>query len=255
MHAQNKDPLRVLQVTDPHLFASREETLRGCATWQSLNDTVDHYLARDWRADIVYLTGDLVQDDSRQAYRNLRAAVDRLDLPVYVVPGNHDVPELIADELPGYRVCATLDQAGWRLIGIDTHEAGTASGRIGADELERLKTLLESAGGRHVAIFQHHPPVDTGSAWLDGIGLVDRDAFLAVVGREAAVRLIVFGHVHQVLDCDAAGLRIVGTPSTGRQFKPRSRDFEIDDRPPGYRRLELSTAGGIATEIVWVEND
>ena len=76
-HAEDMDTLRVLQVTDPHLFASREETLRGCTTWQTLNDTVDHYLARDWRADLVYLTGDLVQDDSRQAYRNLRAAIDR----------------------------------------------------------------------------------------------------------------------------------------------------------------------------------
>jgi len=255
MHAEDMDTLRVLQVTDPHLFASREDTLRGCATWQSLNDTVDHYLARDWRADIVYLTGDLVQDDSREAYRNLRAAIDRLDLPVYVVPGNHDVPRLMAEELPDYRNCSTLDAAGWRLIGIDTREEGSASGRIGADELGRLATLLESAGGRHVAIFLHHPPVDVGSAWLDGIGLLDRDAFLAVAGRHPAARLIVFGHVHQVVDHQAAGLRIVGTPSTGRQFRPRSQEFAIDDRPPAYRRLELSSAGVVATEIVWVEND
>ncbi|MEE4161757.1 MAG: metallophosphoesterase [Woeseiaceae bacterium] len=255
MHAQDMDTLRVLQVTDPHLFASHEETLRGCATWQSLNDTVDHYLARDWRADIVYLTGDLVQDDSREAYRNLRAAIDRLHLPVYLVPGNHDVPRLMAEELPDYRNCTTLDAVDWRLIGIDTREEGSTSGRIGAAELARLATLLESAGSRHVAIFLHHPPVDVDSAWLDGIGLLDRDAFLAVVGRHPAVRLIVFGHVHQVVDHDAAGLRIVGTPSTGRQFRPRSHEFAIDDRPPAYRRLELSRAGDVATEIVWVKDD
>lgn len=255
MHVQDMDTLRVLQVTDPHLFASREETLRGCATWQTLNDTVDHYLARDWRADIVYLTGDLVQDDSREAYRNLRAAIDRLQLPVYIVPGNHDVPRLMAEELPDYRNCTTLDEAGWRLIGIDTHEAGSASGRIGTDELGRLATLLESAGSLHVAIFLHHPPVDVGSAWLDDIGLLDRDALLAVVGRHATVSLIVFGHVHQAVDHETAGLRIVGTPSTGRQFRPRSQEFAIDDRPPAYRRLELSRAGVVATEIVWVEHD
>ena len=159
------------------------------------------------------------------------------------------------EELPDYRHCAALDAAGWRLIGLDTHEAGSTSGRIGADELGRLATLLETAGSRHVAIFLHHPPVDVGSAWLDGIGLLDRDAFLAVVRRHAAARLIVFGHVHQVVDHDAAGLRIVGTPSTSRQFRPRSHEFAIDDRPPAYRRLELSRTGVVATEIVWVEND
>ena len=94
-----------------------------------------------------------------------------------------------------------------------------------------------------------------GSAWLDGIGLLDRDAFLAVAGRHPAAELIVFGRVHQVVDHEAAGLRIVGTPSTGRQFRPRSRDFAIDDRPPAYRRLEFFPTGDVVTDIVWVDDD
>lgn len=251
--APDSDALRVLQITDPHLFASRDAALRGCVTWRSLNETIDHYLAGDWRADLVYLTGDLVQDDSREAYRNLRSAIERLGLPVYVIPGNHDAPTLMAEELHDYRHCATLDRAGWRLIGIDTYEPGVASGRIGADELDRLAALLGTAGDRRVAIFLHHPPVDLGSAWLDGVGLADRDEFLAVVGRHDAVRLIVFGHAHQHFDHEADGLRIVGTPSTGRQFKPGSADFAVDDRPPAYRRLEFYAGrDDVTTDTVWV---
>jgi Icc protein len=35
---------------------------------------------------------------------------------------------------------------------------------------------------------------------------------------------------------------------------PGSEDFAIDDRPPGYRVLELMPDGTIATEVVWLES-
>ncbi len=128
--------LRVLQLTDPHLFADRGQSLRDTVSWDSLSAAIDHYRDGDWQADVVYLTGDLVQDDSREAYRNLRALVDSIGLPVHVVPGNHDVPELMRQELGDYALCSTVDTDGWRIVGIDTCEPGVASGRVGAAEGE-----------------------------------------------------------------------------------------------------------------------
>ncbi len=243
--------LRVLQLTDPHLFADRDAALRETNTWESLSATIEHYRAGDWRADMVYLTGDLVQDDSREAYRNLRSLVDAIGLPVHLVPGNHDVPEVMRQELADYACCSTIDTDGWRIVGVDTHAPGVASGRIGATELERLRDLL-AASERPVAIFMHHPPVDLDSEWLDGVGLVDRDAFLDVVHESGIVRLIVFGHVHQAFDSQGSNPRIIGTPSTGRQFKPKSREFAVDDRPPAYRQLEFGADGSFNTRLVWV---
>jgi Icc protein len=50
------------------------------------------------------------------------------------------------------------------------------------------------------------------------------------------------------------GVRYMATPATCAQFKPRSDDFALDDKPPGYRVLELMPDGSIATEVVWVDN-
>lgn len=247
------NPLKVLQLTDPHLFADRERALRDTVTWESLSAAIEHYRSGAWQADLVYLTGDLVQDDSRQAYQNVRALVDEIGLPVHVVPGNHDVPELMREQLPDYAWCSTIDTAGWRIVGIDTHEPGVASGCIGAAELERLREVLADSQ-RPVAIFMHHPPVDLDSKWLDGVGLVDRADFLEVAGESGKVRLVVFGHVHQAFDNMDPEFRIIGTPSTGRQFKPGSRKFAVDDRPPAYRQLEFGEDGSFDTRLIWVNS-
>jgi hypothetical protein len=37
------------------------------------------------------------------------------------------------------------------------------------------------------------------------------------------------------------------------QFRPRHPTFVTDDRPPGYRVIDLSEDGSIASEVVWLE--
>lgn len=101
----------------------------------------------------------------------------------------------------------------------------------------------------------HHPPVDMGSAWLDTVGLRNGEEFLQRVQSLGRVRLAVFGHVHQPYDREHDGIRIIGTPSTCRQFLPGSDDFAVDDRPPAYRRITLHDDGSSDTKLIWVNND
>ncbi|MGA1383685.1 MAG: 3',5'-cyclic-AMP phosphodiesterase, partial [Steroidobacteraceae bacterium] len=48
-------------------------------------------------------------------------------------------------------------------------------------------------------------------------------------------------------------LKLMATPSTCVQFRPRVADFEIDERPPGYRVLTLHADGRIETTVGWLE--
>lgn len=250
--SDSNECLRVLQLTDPHLFADRTAELRGLETWQSLSDVVDHYERGDWRADLVFLTGDLVQDDSREAYRNLRIVVDRLGLPVHVVPGNHDIPDLLREELDGYGYCSCVRGAGWTLVGISTHAPGRVHGLIAAAELARLTDILARVETDAAALFLHHPPVSLDSRWMDAIGLENSQCLFELVERFPIVRVIAFGHAHQAFDRHDNALRIVGTPSTGRQFRPRSDEFALDDRPPAYRRMEFRPNGRFDTDVIWI---
>ena len=76
---------------------------------------------------------------------------------------------------------------------------------------------------------------------------------MSIVREHANVRGVLWGHVHQSLDSFIDGVRFMATPATCAQFVPGSANFAIDDRPPGYRVLELMPDGSIATEVCWLE--
>ncbi|MEQ9562453.1 MAG: metallophosphoesterase, partial [Woeseiaceae bacterium] len=134
----------MLHITDPHLFAEPDECLRGINTRATLQAVLDHVREADWQAEFVALTGDLVQDDSREAYRRVHSLFGSLQLPVYCVPGNHDVREIMREELraPRFRYCAAIRHDDWMVVGVDSCLQGEAAGHVDAAELERLAACL-----------------------------------------------------------------------------------------------------------------
>ncbi len=223
-------------------------------TAESLARVLRHYRDSDWRADLAYVTGDLVQDDS-DGYRQFVDLMRTVALPVHCVPGNHDIRQAMRAccAAASFPYCAQEHLANWLLIGLDSCIEHAAGGRVSAAELARLQTAIDETAAEHVAVFLHHPPVRMNSAWLDGVGLANANELLAELTRSKRVRLVVFGHVHQLWDSLHDGVRIIGTPSTCRQFRPGSRLFHVDDRPPAYSRLTLHTDGLVSTDLIWVE--
>lgn len=246
--------MRILQITDPHLFADPADRLRGTVTDDTLASVLAHIAEQGWDADVIAMTGDLIQDDSQGAYQRFREHFAPLGLPVYCVPGNHDIREYMQAALaePPFYYCASYQQYNWLIIGIDSCEAGSAGGKLAPEELARLLGLIKNTQAEHVLVCLHHPPLPVGSAWLDGVGLADGEDFLAALAASGKVRGCLFGHVHQAFDEQKDGLRIIGTPSTCRQFKPGSDEFALDDLPPAYRHVELHADGSIQTELIWV---
>lgn len=253
----DRDTIRILHLTDPHLFADETGTLRGVPTLASLRSVLRHYRAQSWRADLVFATGDLIHDDSAEAYERFRNEIEGMGLPVACLPGNHDIRDLMQQKLSDavFSYCPQLRHGDWLLASVDSCVDGKAGGRITRGELEKLDNIIGSTDARHVLVFLHHPPVAMGSEWLDSVGLENADEFMRIVTNHDSVRAVAFGHVHQLYDRRHNGVRIMATPSTCRQFKPGSATFAVDERPPAYRRIELTNDGTIATEVVWVSDD
>jgi 3',5'-cyclic-AMP phosphodiesterase len=247
--------LRVIQFTDPHLYGSETETLRGIATLPAFLRTFEVARARDWPVDAVLVTGDLVQDDA-QGYRHFRPIFGALEVPVLCLPGNHDEPEAMRRALRGkpFVTDGHLDLGAWRVVLLDSSVAGSAKGRLSRPALAALDAALSSADGRHALICLHHHPVAMGSAWLDQVGLENAAEFFDVIDRHKNVRGILWGHVHQSYDSLRKNVRLLATPSTCAQFLPHADDFAVDARPPAYRTLELRPDGSILTEVVWVDS-
>lgn len=155
------------------MFADADGELRGVTTATSLQRVLEHYLASDWHADRVFITGDIIQDDTPAAYERFRDLMLPLKLRMHCLPGNHDVRDLMRKvcSMPPFSYCAYEEVHNWLMISLDSCISGEAGGKITADELDRLTDTVNSSSAQHVAVFLHHPPVALGSAWLDSVGL------------------------------------------------------------------------------------
>ena len=238
------------------MFAHADGDLRGVVTQSSLQQVLDHYQAGDWRADRALITGDLIQDESAGAYDRFRDLLLPLNMRMHCVPGNHDIRDLMRPVCcrPPFSYCAKEEIRNWLMLGLDSCVSGSAGGEIADEEFERLDGIVATSDAEHIMICLHHPPVPMGSAWLDTVALKNGEQLLDRLQASGRVRLLVFGHVHQPYDAEHSGIRIVGTPSTCRQFEPGSEDFNVDDRPPAYRRMTLHADGSTENELIWVSD-
>jgi 3',5'-cyclic-AMP phosphodiesterase len=245
--------MKILQITDPHLYGNATAKLRGVETDSSLRSVLADAFAAfpDYAALLV--TGDLVQDDP-SGYLRFRSIFGRSPKPVLCIAGNHDEPQAMRQELQGapFQIGGSWRSGGWQFVMLDSYDPGHVGGRLTAQELEHLdRTLAQSAA--HAMVCLHHHPVEMGSRWLDGIGLANADDFWRVIETHSNVRAVAWGHVHQEYDSRRGPVRLFGTPSTGAQFQPQSDRYAVDSRPPGYRHFTLHSDGRIDSGVRWVE--
>src|SRR5580658_7512335 len=136
--------VRILQISDPHLFANPKGRLRGVETLSSLQQVLAHALRRRQSLDAVLCTGDVVNDDVG-GYPHFVRELSALGKPVYCVPGNHDDPALMRRALSQqpFQVGGYVDLgAVWRLVLLDTCVPGRAGGRVSRSELRALEAAL-----------------------------------------------------------------------------------------------------------------
>lgn len=244
-------PLRVLQITDTHLFADAGGMLHGINTRETLQRVLDAAVRRP-RPDLVLATGDLVHDQPA-AYPALAQMLRQLRAPVVAIAGNHDdAGELHAIQASGLHVGGMQRLGSWRILLLNTQVSGMVGGHLSQSELALLQDGLRTSGDAHVLIALHHHPVPLHSAWLDRIALDNPDEFFDIVDRSESVRGVIWGHVHQEFDAVRRGVRLLAAPSTCVQFLPNSRDYAVDDKPPGMRWLNLHKDGRIGTEVHWL---
>lgn len=248
--------MRLIQFTDLHLSPEQSGRVRGVDTRDSFRRCLAHARRHAAPADAFLLTGDLAQDDAR-SYHALVEILEGETTPVHCLPGNHDLPDQMARVLAAapFDLSPVLRYGGWTIVLLDSAIPGTHHGELRGNSLGFLDEVLARFADTHALVVLHHQPVPIGSAWLDAIGLVEAGALLDVISRHRNVRGLLWGHVHQAFDDVRDGVVLMATPSTCFQFVPRRDDFAVDDRPPGYRSLDLHPDGRIDTEVHWVSRE
>ena len=164
-------PLRVVQITDPHLgpFMSVRRLRAICA----------RAVARE--PDLILLTGDFLTMESQDDVRHLRDALEPLGQArgrVFACLGNHDheAPELVAAALAAHDIRLLVDEATEvmtpaglvQIVGLDFHFRDRAR-RIAAV----FEGLTRPAGALRVVLLHdpgafRHVPVGEGDLVLSG---------------------------------------------------------------------------------------
>ncbi|MEA3274389.1 MAG: 3',5'-cyclic-AMP phosphodiesterase [Pseudomonadota bacterium] len=243
--------LRLLQLTDTHLFADAETRLLGQNTRRTFELVLELAFDSFWPADMILLTGDLVQDESPEGYQYLDRLLARLDTPCHCLPGNHDECSTMFGMFGSGAIdtSPTVDWGAWNLVLLDSTVPEDDHGHLDRSELELLDEALTEYPDSHALVCLHHQPIPVGSAWMDTMALDNPEDFFALIDRHPQVRGVLWGHVHQEFTGYRNDVLMLGSPSTCFQFLPGSGGFAVDTLTPGFRWLELHPNGRISTGI------
>ncbi len=249
--------LRIVQISDTHLFADPEGELLGVRTRTGTEAVINHVRSEVGTFDLMVVSGDLVHEEGG-AYEQLRGLLgDWLPL-CRVIPGNHDKRGSLRSTFPESHsplqedVVFEQKLGDWQLIGLDTLMAGHVEGEIKELQWEWLEGLLTENAEHPTVIFMHHPAVLIGSGWLDQLGLIESERFQQLVKDSPQVKLVSAGHVHQESTTTIGHATACTLPAASVQFAVGTDEFAVGSEPPGYRIIDLEDDGSFVTEVVRV---
>lgn len=82
------DPIKILQISDTHLFADKSKSLLGVNTQKSFEAVL--HLLKTQPCDFIIHSGDLAQDGESSTYERFAEMMQQFNVPIYYTPGNHD---------------------------------------------------------------------------------------------------------------------------------------------------------------------
>ncbi|MCY1230872.1 3',5'-cyclic adenosine monophosphate phosphodiesterase CpdA [compost metagenome] len=250
--------MKIVQISDTHLSPSKSHFNNN---WEPVRAWIE-----EMAPDLVIHTGDLTIDgaDREDDITFSLGLINRLSMPVLVVPGNHDVGHLPGahqpvdpERLARWRGLAgpdywVSDHGDWRLVGFNSLLVGFED-----EEEEKqfawLEEQLRDRDGRKVAVFAHKPlfvdgPQEGDTGYWGIRPRQRRRLFDLFAGADVALHAS--GHLHWAWTGEHAGTALVWAPPTS---------FIIDtlERPmPGERLVgavvHTFSEAGVVSEIVAV---
>lgn len=244
--------VRLLQITDTHLFSDDNACLLGVNTSASFSAVLNEIQTQQIEFDAVVSTGDISQDHSCGSYQRFAKELVQWEQPCYWLPGNHDAQPLmkttlLQSGLPYFEHVLLGDH--WQMLMLDSQVPNATHGLLSPSQLHFLDMALSTSSSRHTLVLLHHHPISVASYWLDQHKLQNSDEFWAIIQKSKSVKGVVCGHIHQALDYQYQNRRILGAPSTCIQFLPQSAHFTVDPSNPGWREITLHLDGTITTQI------
>lgn len=239
--------MKIIHITDFHL-PEPDTLLWGNDPYKRLDCCLQDICKFHSDAEFCFISGDLTEKGSLDAYGALRERLDRFPLKTVLMIGNHDHRENFLTAFPdtprdhnGFAQ-QILDTGKGRFIFTDTiSEPGNSAGWYCVDRQNWLRGQIETAPGA-VYIAVHHPPFDIGISYMDRIKLREHLEFERLVAGNSNINHIFFGHVHRVVFGNWRGIPYSALPGLNHQV-PLNRESvgnSYSDEPPMYGVITLA---------------
>jgi 3',5'-cyclic AMP phosphodiesterase CpdA len=201
------------------------------------------------KPDFVVFSGDYVQwrtdENALEGFGQMCKLFDK-DIPLYFVPGNHDVGEATQEDVAAFVARYGHDRFifegdGYTAIGYNSCVIKTiAEGE--PKEYEWLRQSLEEAAKReHPIILVAHHPLFVESPEEENAGvnipLEVRGKYLSLF-KEYGVDLVLAGHLHHCTKAEFEGIRLATTSAIGRP---------LGDEPSGVTIVTIQEGSPIPT--------
>ncbi len=227
----------LVQLTDTHIEVPGKLLYGKVDTARHLQESVREINAMQPQPDLVLVTGDLVEIPSEASYNHFAGLIEPLRAPVYLLPGNHDDPqvmlEIFGDSRQFPAVHATfqyvIDGFPLRILALNSHFQGSELPDFGAHRLQWLQqALTESDQPTLLAI--HHPPMKTGIGFIDMVGTQWYAGIRDLIKQHSQVQLVICGHGHTDLVGRIGTVPVYMAGSTAHQLIAA----RVQDQAPAF---------------------
>jgi 3',5'-cyclic-AMP phosphodiesterase len=206
--------MRLIQLTDIHLKSDPRGTIVDYSPDIGLQRVLRSIETDQLSADVFILTGDLADDASPSAYTRLQLMLAKLQKPVFVLPGNHDLPEAMRASLLGSSIHMEdiSEYDDWMLLFLDSRIPGQDHGYVGKIDLSRAESFLSGNPHKYCMIALHHSAFS--ECCSTGCRLENAEDLLALSAKHENLKVVISGHTHWAVERVHGGTKFLSTPST-----------------------------------------
>ena len=251
----------IVQLSDPHVRPDGELYQGVVDSNAQFAAAIAQVNALDPMADLVLLSGDLVDQGHIDEYAMLARLLAPLKAPVLAIPGNHDEREAFRQAFAGQKWLpaggpidyAVGDLGAVRIMALDVTLPGLHHGAVSEEGANWLDAALATEPARPTIIMLHQPPFATGIPYLDLYSCREGQRLASVVARHSQVERILCGHVHRFMQLRFGATILCTAPSTttaiALKFSPNARPASYLE-PPAMLLHHWREERGLVTHFV-----
>jgi serine/threonine-protein phosphatase CPPED1 len=232
-------PFFFIQLTDPQfgMYEADKGYSKETGLYEKAVATVNRI-----KPEFVVITGDLVNNRKERSqideFRRITAEI-RKNIPVYIIPGNHDIPVPAVDNetenfIKDYGSDRfSFTKNGCLFIGINSSIIKSGQGKSEEEQFNWISKLLDTNRSPvHIILFSHYPffikSADEPDSYSN-VATVLRTKYLSLFNKYN-VEAVFSGHLHVNDSSGYMNTKMISTCSVG---KPLGKD------PSGIRIIKV----------------